>query len=83
MSHNGFSGGPGLPSSARILGTREPGIHAVLPRRVSAFERDGKNLLSTVRPPPAMLGRFGVEGAEPLALQVEAIMLRIMEWARG
>ena len=40
-------------------------------------------MLSTVRPPPAMLGRFGVEGAEPLALQVEAIMLRIMEWARG
>ncbi|MBC8328350.1 MAG: DUF302 domain-containing protein [Planctomycetes bacterium] len=70
------------PQIAKEVIGLEPEISAALPCRVSVFERDGKNWLSTIRP-TAMLGMFGVEGAEPMALQIEATMLRIMEKARS
>ena len=82
MEHQGRIVEMCQPQAAKDVLTLAPEISAALPCRVSVFDRDGKVWLSTVRP-TAMLGMFHIEGAEPIARQIEEIMLRIMEKARG
>ena len=61
----------------RVLESRME-ISTALPCRISVFEEGGK--VSTIKP-TAMLGMFGVEDLQPVAEEVEQVMVESMNEA--
>jgi uncharacterized protein (DUF302 family) len=55
-------------------------IATALPCRIAVYEEDGQTVLATIKP-TMLLTMFNSPSAAPVALEVEATMIRIMEEA--
>ena len=56
------------------------GVATVLPCRISVYEDGGKTVIATLKP-TALLGLFGAPELDPLAREVEAVLIAIIDEA--
>ena len=68
------------PHQAKRVLERKMEISTALPCRISIYEEGGKVKLATIKP-TAMLQMFGDEGLQPVAQEVERVMLESMDEA--
>jgi len=68
------------PHQAKKVLEAEPDISTALPCRISIYKSDGKTKLATIRP-TIQLGMFNRKDLEPIAEEVEAVMIAIMDEA--
>jgi uncharacterized protein (DUF302 family) len=71
------------PQKAKQVLESAPEISTVLPCRISVFRtKEGKTRLATLRP-TMLMTMFPSEGLQPVAAEVEATILQIMNEAAG
>jgi len=70
------------PKKAKTVLEKDISISNALPCRISVYEEGGKIRVSTLKP-TALLGLFGRPELEPVAKEVEAKMIRIIDAACG
>lgn len=70
------------PDQAMKVLEKNPEISTALPCRISVYQEGEEVVLATIRP-TIMLALFETAGLEPVAQQVEATILAIMEEAAG
>lgn len=68
------------PQKAKGVLEADMTISNALPCRITIFEEDGKVKITTIRP-TAILGLFGKPELEPVAKEVEAAMIRMIDAA--
>jgi uncharacterized protein (DUF302 family) len=68
------------PQQAKTVLEANMSIATALPCRIAVFERRGKTVVSTLRP-TAVLSLFGNEDLEPVAREVEAAVVRMIDTA--
>jgi uncharacterized protein (DUF302 family) len=66
------------PQQAQLVLSRAIEISTALPCRIAVYQEDGHTVLATMKP-TAMLSMFGAVDVAPVAAQVEASLVRIME----
>src|SRR3990170_2052553 len=65
------------PHQAKKVLEANPSISTALPCRIAIFEEGDHSKLSTIKP-TAMLALYGNKGLDPVALEVETVILAIM-----
>jgi uncharacterized protein (DUF302 family) len=70
------------PHQAKKVLEADTRISTALPCRISVFEDEGKVKLATLRP-TAQLAMFGRKDLEPVAKEVENVIIEIMDEAAG
>ena len=70
------------PVQAKKVLEANPSIATALPCRIAIFQEGDHSKLSTIKP-TAMLALFGDKGLDPVALEVETVILAIMNEAAG
>ncbi|GAB4352153.1 MAG: DUF302 domain-containing protein [Candidatus Abyssubacteria bacterium] len=70
------------PHQAKKVLETDTRISTALPCRISVYEEGGKVKLATLKP-TAQLAMFGQKGLEPVAKEVEDIIVQIMDEAAG
>lgn len=68
------------PQQAKKVLEGDMSVSTALPCRISVYQREGKTILATLKP-TALLGLFGVPHLEPVAREVEDVILKIMKEA--
>lgn len=70
------------PVQAKKVLEANPSISTALPCRIAVFEEEDHSKLSTIRP-TAMLSLFGNKDLDPVAQEVEQVIVAIMKEAAG
>lgn len=68
------------PGQAQMVLREAISIATALPCRIAVYEEDGQTVLATIKP-TMLLTMFDSPSAAPVALEVEATMIQIMEEA--
>jgi uncharacterized protein (DUF302 family) len=68
------------PQQAKAVLEANPSISTALPCRIAVYEHSGKTIVSTLKP-STVLSLFGSPELEPVAQEVEAAILRIIDAA--
>ena len=68
------------PQQAKKVLEAEPNISTALPCRISVYRGDGKTKLATIRP-TVQLAMFDRKDLEPVAKEVEDVIIAIMDEA--
>lgn len=68
------------PKQAKTVLSGDMAVSTVLPCRISVYEEGGQTVLATLKP-TSLLGLFGHEDLLPVAKQVEATLIAIVEEA--
>jgi uncharacterized protein (DUF302 family) len=87
MADKGVSFGPHCrilevcnPQQARLVLEANPGISTALPCRIAVFERQGKTVVSTLKP-TELLSLFGNPDLHPIAQGAESAIIRMIDAA--
>ena len=70
------------PRQAKIVLEANPSISTALPCRIAIFEEGDHSKLSTIKP-AAMLALYGNPELEPVAQEVEQVIVAMMQEAAG
>lgn len=68
------------PHQAKAVLEANPSISTALPCRIAVYEQAGKTIISTLKP-TAVLSLFGSPELEPVAQDVEAAIIRMIDAA--